>query len=174
MSDASPAVPSASSPFGETLAALFAELVDGAPPASGSVLNGGDAGLLRSLDRLSAEEASRPSASGGGSVAAHVEHVRYGLSLLNRAAAGEHPFDDADWSASWRLGTVTDAEWAERRRALAAEARQWRAALADAGDPVARDPEMLRVMVASVAHLAYHMGAVRQLAPAAAGPAATD
>ena len=56
-----------------------------------SVLNGGDTGLLRSLDHLSAAAASAPSA-GGPSIAAHVEHLRYGLSLMNRWAAGENPF----------------------------------------------------------------------------------
>jgi len=36
------------------------------------------------------------------SIAAHVDHVRYGLSLMNGWSEGHNPFKDADWSASWK------------------------------------------------------------------------
>jgi hypothetical protein len=141
-----------------TLTTLFRELTDG-PPGFAYMLNQGDAGLLRSLDRLSAREASA-SVHGGGTIAAHVEHLRYGLSLMNRWAAGENPFDDADWSASWRLSAVSDAEWAELRAALAGEAHRWMGVLAT-------EREVNRVelngVVGSIAHLAYHLGAIRQI-----------
>ncbi|MET0214536.1 MAG: hypothetical protein ABW292_16110 [Vicinamibacterales bacterium] len=74
--------------FANTLARLFGELVDGAPDSGGYMLNAGDAGMLRSLDNLSATAASTPTATGS-SIAAHVDHVRYGLSLMNRWSAGE-------------------------------------------------------------------------------------
>jgi hypothetical protein len=152
----------------DTLATLFAELVDGAATPPSYMLNPGDAGLLRSLDRLSAAGASAVP-PGGASVAAHVDHVRFGLSLMNRWAAGEtDPFTGADWAASWRRGAVTDAEWAGLRAALRDEAHRWRSAL---GTPREADATALAGMVASVAHLAYHLGAVRQIARAARGPA---
>jgi hypothetical protein len=77
--------------FAPTLGILFAELVDGPPQRGGAfMLNSGDAGL-KSLDRLSAADASQ-SANGGATVAAHVQHVRYGLSLMNRwAREGGNP-----------------------------------------------------------------------------------
>jgi hypothetical protein len=68
------------------LSRLFAELVDGAQESSGAfILNSGDIGLLRSLDNLSAADASRR-ANDGATIAAHAQHVRYGLSLMNRWA----------------------------------------------------------------------------------------
>lgn len=153
-----------------TLATLFAELVDGAAAPPSYILNPGDAGLLRSLDRLSAAEASAVP-PGGASVAAHVEHVRFGLSLMNRWGAGEaDPFTGADWAASWRRPAVTDAEWARLRTGLGDEAHRWRATL---GTPREADATALAGMVASVAHLAYHLGAIRQIARVARGPAAT-
>lgn len=154
----------------DSLAALFAELVDGAPTDQGQafMLNPGDAGLLRSLDALSAEAASRGHA-GGASVAAHVDHLRYGLSLMNRWAAGENPFTDADWSASWKKQTVTDAEWTRLRAALRDESRRWHDALNDPRD-VGRAG--FRGMVGSIAHLAYHLGAIRQIDAATRGPTA--
>ena len=65
------------------LRVLYAELIDGAPESGAYMLNKGDAGLLTSLDNLSASAASK-SGAGGASIAAHVDHLRYGLSLMNR------------------------------------------------------------------------------------------
>ena len=73
----------------ESLGLLFQELVDGPPSTEAYMLNGGDAGLVRSLDTLSAAAASAVPAAGGASIAAHVDHIRYGLSLMNRWAKGE-------------------------------------------------------------------------------------
>lgn len=152
------------------LGALVDELVDGAGE-TGWVLNPHDPGLLASLDRLDARQASSRPPQGGASVAAHVDHLRYGLSLLNRWHRGEQPFDDADYSASWSRTTVTELEWDVRRAALAREAHAWRHAL-DALP--ALTPEALHGVVASVAHLAYHLGAIRQLDRMTAGPPARD
>ena len=59
------------------LARLFSELVDGASSTGAFILNSGDEGMLRSLDKLSAADASR-SVDGGATIAAHAQHVRYG------------------------------------------------------------------------------------------------
>lgn len=154
-----------------TLVTLFAELVDGAPKKGAFMLNGGDEGLVRALDRLSAAQASAI-VNGGSSIAAHVDHVRYGLSLMNRWALGEQdPFADADWTASWHRTTVTEDEWKARRGELGVEAHRWLAAL-----DVPRDAAPIEVngMVGSIAHLAYHLGAIRQMDRAMRGPGAED
>ena len=53
--------------------------------------------MLRSLARLSAADASR-SVNDGATIAAHAQHVRFGLSLMNRwARDGGDPFADAKW-----------------------------------------------------------------------------
>lgn len=150
-----------------TLALLFGELVDGPPSSTAYMLNTGDAGLLGSLDRLSAADASA-TVAGGGSVAAHADHVRYGLSLMNRWATGEDPYRNADWGMSWRLSTVSDTQWQTLRAALASEARRWHETLATPRD--VKESE-LTFMIASIAHLAYHLGAIRQIARNARGPA---
>ena len=113
-----------------SLALLFAELTDGATPDAAYMLNGGDRGLLRSLDGLTAEAASRPAVAGGASIAAHVDHVCYGLDLMNRWSDGESdPWSGADWKASWRRTTVTDSEWTALRERLRDTARRWGKAL---------------------------------------------
>jgi hypothetical protein len=64
-------------------------------------------------------------------VAAHVDHVHYGLTLLNRWAAGEaNPFADADWNASWQRTTVSPEQWRTLRDNLRRQAETWRGAVA--------------------------------------------
>jgi hypothetical protein len=153
-------------PITPSLATLLSELVDGAPKSGAYILNAGDPGLLRSLDLLSAEAASA-TVAGGSSIAAHIEHVRYGLSLMNRWAGGENPFASADWGAAWRRSTVTDAEWSELRTALRKEAREWLAVLQE---PRQVERAELNGVIGSIAHLAYHLGAVRQMDRVLKGP----
>jgi hypothetical protein len=104
---------------------LFGELMHGVSGKGGFMLNVGDRGLLRSLERLSASEASAATRTGS-SIAAHVAHVAYGLSLMNRWSQGENPFTDADWAASWTKTAVTEAEWEALRIQLRDEAAQRR------------------------------------------------
>ena len=104
---------------------------------------------------------------GGASVAAHVDHLRYGLSLMNRWSAGEHPFVDANWAASWRMTEVSEAEWRELRARLGDEAHRWLEALRV---PREVDEAELNGLVGSIAHLAYHLGAIRQIDRTARGP----
>jgi hypothetical protein len=152
-----------------SLTTLFVELVEGPPATAAYMLNQGDPGLLRSLDKLDAAAASRVNDSGS-SIAAHVDHVRYGLSLFNRwAAAGGNPWADADWTASWRKTSVSEPEWQQLRADVSDEARRWATAI---GRPRDVDGVELNGIIGSIAHLAYHLGAIRQIDRAARGPSA--
>ena len=131
--------------------------------------NTGDVGLLRSLDKVTARRASARTSSGS-SIASHVDHLRYGLSLMNRWSAGENPFDDADWNASWSKPRVTDEEWAQLRQDLKDEAHRWLAALKK---PREMTQSEMNSVVGSIAHFAYHIGAIRQIDQSTRGPSAT-
>src|SRR5437867_10283205 len=150
------------------LTQLWSELVDGTRvKGEAFVLNSGDIGLLRSLDKLSCDAASR-SVNDGATIAAHAQHLRYGLSLMNRwASEGGNPFADAKWDEAWKTSRVDAAQWEEIRRGLRDEAHRWRAAL---GSP--REATVVEVcgMFGSVAHLAYHLGAIRQIDKNTRGP----
>ena len=150
------------------LAKLFGELVDGANASGGAfILNTGDVGLLRSLDKLSAGDASS-SVNGGATIAAHTQHVRYGLSLMNRwAREGGDPFADATWDEAWKVSSVDAAQWDEIQRGLREETRRWLQMLASPRDVA--DVELTGV-IASIGHLAYHLGAIRQIQKSARGP----
>jgi hypothetical protein len=76
-----------------------------------------------------------------------------------------------DWTASWKRNVVSEEEWQAIREELRREAETWAACV--------RTPREVRDieagwMVGSVAHLAYHMGAIRQLDRSARGPSAED
>jgi len=158
--------------FAPILLTLFNELSAGSSNPGGRtyVLNQGDRGLLAALDELTAAAASVT--RGGPSVAAHVDHLRYGLSLLNRWANGSPPpWPDMDWTASWRKSVVSDTEWRKLRDDLRREAEDWAGVLGTRRE--VSDVEA-GWMAGSVAHLAYHMGAIRQLDRATRGPTAED
>ena len=72
--------------------------------------------------------------------------------------------------ASWRRTTVSDGQWAALREQLRDEARRWHKALQT---PREMSPLELNGVIASVAHLAYHLGAIRQIDRSIRGPKAT-
>jgi hypothetical protein len=150
------------------LARLFSELVDGANRGGDAfILNSGDVGLLRSLDRLTAADASR-SVNDGATIAAHAQHLRYGLSLMNQwARTGGNPFANARWDEAWRTTAVDDPTWNDIRNGLAHETHEWLAVLNSRRE--VEDVE-LTGMIASIAHLAYHLGAIRQIDKNVRGP----
>ena len=152
----------------DTVKGLLSELAHG-PTDVAYVLNRGDRGLLASLRSLSAAQASAQP-DGRSSIASHVHHVRYGLNLINRWARGEDVYGQADWSESWRHQQVNDSEWDALVAGLEHEIRNWQEAMAL---PRLLDDAALRETIGSVVHLAYHLGAIRQLDAATAGPRAT-
>ena len=150
-----------------TLATLFSELVNGAPAGGAYILNAGDEGLLRSLDKLSSVDASR-SVNDGATIAAHTQHLRYGLSLMNEwARDGSNPFANARWDEAWKVSSVDDATWKEIRDGLRKETQDWQLTLKAPREVKSGE---LAGMVGSIAHLAYHLGAIRQIDKTTRGP----
>lgn len=149
-----------------SVATLLREVTHGAAPTGGFLLNRGDAGLLAALSRISADEASS-SSHGGATIAAHVAHLSYALSLMNRWAAGENPFASADWGAAWKIGAVAEAEWTMLREELRVQSDRFLTALATPRDLA---PVELNGLIGQVAHVAYHLGAIRQIDATARGP----
>lgn len=146
--------------FKRALSKLLVEIFDGPPGQEAYVLNPGDAGLLGQLDSIDAGGASARPIPGKTTIAAHVDHVHFGLTLLNRWAAGENPWADADWSASWKRTTVTADQWRMLRESLRQQIAAWRNVVAVRSE---WDDIAAAGALASVAHTAYHLGAIRQI-----------
>jgi hypothetical protein len=144
----------------QVLTSLFREMIDGPRGDMAFIVNPGDRGLLASLAAVPAAQASaRP--SGRPSIAGHTQHLRFGLALLNKWANGDpNAFADASFAESWSHQQVNDDEWRALRQAFEDEARRW---LVRLETPREWDAMTLSGFVSSVAHTAYHMGAIRQL-----------
>jgi hypothetical protein len=153
--------------FKRALSKLLVEIFDGPPDAEAYMLNPGDPGLLGQLESIDASGASARPMPGKTTIAAHVDHVLYGLTLLNRWAGGEaNPWADADWNASWKRTVVTPDQWRALRDNLAKQAKTWRDAVAARSD---WDDIAAAGALASLAHTAYHLGAIRQILAAING-----
>jgi hypothetical protein len=145
---------------------LLSELVDGPAPGQGTWILDRDpsAGLAGTLDSLTAVQASRHIVPGESSIAGHANHLLFSLTLMNRWAAGENPFEGADWQGSWKIQGVDDAQWEYLRRKLREQGHAWMQVLNAARE---WDEEALTGALASLAHLAYHLGAIRNTLEAA-------
>lgn len=140
---------------------LVDEIFNGAAPGVPAwILNPGEIGLLASVSRLTAEQASARLIPERATLAAHVNHLRFSLDLLNRWAQGEEPYADANWQESWQIQFVTEEEWKNLRKSLQSEVVAWLKAVRMPRD---LDEITLTGVMASAVHAAYHFGAIRQV-----------
>ncbi|HKB02041.1 MAG TPA: hypothetical protein VKD90_07465 [Gemmataceae bacterium] len=147
--------------FQRALSNMLTELFDGPPGQEAYVLNPGDPGLCRQLDAIDAAAASQRPMPGKTTIAAHVDHLLFGLALLNRWAAGDaNAWAGADWNASWQRTTVTDDQWRTLRDGLRQEAEKWRKVVAGR---TSWDDMAAAAALSTAAHTAYHFGAIRQI-----------
>jgi hypothetical protein len=114
-----------------------------------------DAALLGALATISADEASR--VFGDTSIAAHAHHAAFAMAASAAAIEGDETA--VDWKESWRVTSVDADAWQalvsrvghdyqRLRRALEARAASSDTAFGEA--------------VGAIAHVAYHLGAIRQ------------
>ena len=147
--------------FRRALSNMLVEIFNGPPGQEAYVLNPGDPGLLRQLETIDARVASTPHMPGRPTIAAHVDHLQFGLSILNRWAAGEaNPWADTDPNASWQHANVTEEQWRVLRDALRRDADTWRKAVAERTN---WDDMAAAAALSTAAHTAYHVGAIRQI-----------
>jgi len=116
--------------------------------------------LFLTLDEISAADASRPIAAGCASIAAHVEHVRFYLDVLNEIMQKE-AVTKVNWREIWEtVREVSPEEWEaakqrlresyQRILALLKDYDRWQGEYGVSGS------------LAVLAHSAYHLGAIRQ------------
>lgn len=147
--------------FQRVLSNMLTEILNGPPGQEAFVLNPGDPGLLRQLDTIDAKTASTRPSPGQKTIAAHTDHVQYGLAMLNRWAGGQaNPWAGADWNASWKRTTVAEDQWRKLRDGLRNEADKWRKVVAAR---TSWDDLSAAAALSTAVHTAYHIGAIRQI-----------
>ncbi len=114
-----------------------------------------DAGLFGSLAKLDAAAASR--VLGRTSIAAHVHHVIFGLNASARWVEGDRTTHTG--GESWSVSSVDEPAWTRMREEL-------RAAYGDMEKSIqlyaAVSEESMGGVLGALAHVAYHLGAIRQ------------
>ncbi len=116
--------------------------------------------FVLTIDQLSAEQASTKPACGRHSAVAHARHVLAHIEMTIGFLRGEQQL--VDWEETWSVQQMNDEDWATLRSRLKSacdELRERMLAIEDWSDP-----EWVKGAVADVAHAAYHLGAIRQIA----------
>lgn len=112
-------------------------------------------GLIATAGSLTAAEASQT--RGGNSIASHVAHILFGIEAFGAAVSGDR--SRRDWSRSWNVSVVDDDEW----RQLQDELRRGQESLREAIEAHAStSEESMANAITGVAHVVYHLGAIRQ------------
>jgi len=143
--------------FVESVAYLLRETFEGSPEGQPSVYLDRGVGIFKTLADLSAEDASRDISDM--TVAAQTEHAKFYLDRLCEFIGGRT--ENVNWDDSWLIETVNDAEWDALRESVKKAYEETLRCLASV-----EEWNELRVGMAMglVAHTAYHLGAIRQIA----------
>jgi hypothetical protein len=116
-------------------------------------------GVISAIKHLNAEQASSMILPGYTTIAAHAEHVRVSLNYVRRTFEGESV--EVDWPATWATQQVDESQWHELQKQIEVEYDATVSFLRQ--KPFWREEGLIQ-MFDSIAHAAYHAGAIRQLA----------
>src|SRR5262245_57391369 len=150
--------PSPESPAVDAVLVLLKETFEGpSGPSTFYIDNDPKAGLLAAIDALSPSEASRAPKPDAPSIAGHVHHLAFHVEMSSAWLTGDR--DARDWSKRWSVMEGDAKEWDALRRRVRSEYEKLVRAVRE--EESARG-EALTTAVASIAHAAYHLGAIRQ------------
>ena len=143
--------------FIESVAYLLRETFEGSPEGQPSAYLDRGIGFFNTLDELSADQVSRE--YGDTTIAAQTEHAKFYLDRLCEFINGRS--EKVNWEDSWLIETVNDTEWEALRQTM-------RQAYENALKCIAAQPDWdlkkAGMAIGLIAHTAYHLGAVRQIA----------
>lgn len=143
--------------FKQALSILFRESFEGMATSSEQLFLDFETGIFATLGKISAEQASTEINSN--TIAAHAEHARFYIELFDNYLNKDLRI--VDFKKSWRIKIVTEDEWDELRENLSKIYRKL-------GETFENNEEWnlntITVAMGIVAHTAYHLGAIRQMA----------
>ena len=118
-----------------------------------------DTSLFRTLETVSAQEASIPVGGKCASLAAQVAHVTFYMEVLERYVY-YNDTSRVDWGEIWRtVEKVTPEEWEEYKRKLKDTYHRIEKLFRD--NPVWNE-DSIGGSMAIIVHTAYHLGEIRQ------------
>jgi hypothetical protein len=146
-----------SSQFVEAVAYLLRETFEGSPAGEGSAFLDQGIGFFDTLAKVSAADASR--AFHGTTICAQSEHAKFYLDRLCEFINGRT--SKVNWDDSWLIETVNDSEWDALRSAVK---RSYESTLLCIAEPREWTERHVGMAIGLIAHTAYHLGAIRQIA----------
>ena len=120
-------------------------------------------GIFDALESLDAEAASRKPAPQLSSAAGHAYHMLYALRWANTPQGRPRP--EGDWESTWARQSVSREEWADVQANIRSEYELF-IAWFDSNTDWERENSEISAL-GSLPHLAYHLGALRQIVVAA-------
>lgn len=146
--------------FVEGVAYLLRETFEGSPEGQPSAYLDRGVGIFATLGEISAEAASFE--FHGTTIAAQTEHAKFYLDRLCEYINGRT--EAVNWDASWLIETVNEAEWNALRDTVRHAYENTLRCVAEVQD---WSEMQVGMAIGMVAHTAYHLGAIRQIAKAA-------
>ena len=143
--------------FVESVAYLLRETFEGSPEGQPSAYLDRGVGVFNTLAGLTAEQASRDSSDT--TIAAHTEHAKFYLDRLCEFINGRT--ERVNWDDSWLIETVNEGEWDALRESTR---RSYESTLRCLAQVEGWNEIKVGMAIGLVAHTAYHLGAVRQIA----------
>ena len=143
--------------FTETIAYLLRETFEGSPEGMPSAYLDRGVGFFTTLDATSAEAASKEFR--GTTAAAQTEHAKFYLDRLCEYINGRT--EPVNWEDSWLIETVNEMEWDALRESVKKAYENTLKCLAEEREWSSMQTGMA---LGLIAHSAYHLGAIRQIA----------
>jgi hypothetical protein len=143
--------------FVEAVAYMLRETFEGSPTGEGSAYLDQGVGVFNTLEKIAAAEASQ--AFHGTSVAAHTEPAKFYLDRLCEFINGRTT--KVNWEDSWLIETVNQEEWDALRSVVRTA---YENALRCIAEPREWTEMQVGMAIGLVAHTAYHLGSIRQIA----------
>ena len=136
---------------------ILRETFEGSPEGQGSAYLDRGIGFINTINNLSAGQVSQR--IGETTIAAQTEHTKFYLDRLCEFMTGRT--EAVKWEQSWLIETVNEAEW----NALCdAVKKSYENVLRTMADIEVWDGRNIGEPIAIIAHTAYHLGAIRQIA----------
>lgn len=143
--------------FLKDILVILRETVEGSPEGQSSAYLDRGIGIFPTIEKLTANEAS--SDVHGTTIAGQIEHAKFYLDRTVEFIKGRT--EAVNWDQSWLIEDVNDAEWDALRAAVR---KSYDDVLRCFAEVETWNQDNIGDAVAIIAHTAYHLGAIRQIA----------
>ena len=145
--------------FAESVAYLLRETFEGSPEGQPSAFLDRGVGVFDTLAKVTAAQASAD--FHGTTIAHQTEHAKFYLDRICEFISGRS--EKVNWEDSWLIETVNDQEWSALQSTVR---RSYEETIQCIATQPFQEERQVGLAMGLIAHTAYHLGAIRQIAKA--------